>query len=101
MLSRIVVISFILIAGKIILLAQTGSVSVTPAQTVPTAVARPKATLAGHSKNIVAIAFSPDGGTAATGSEDGIVHLWSTKTRERLTTLSHPGRYESLKIAWS
>ncbi|HUS10652.1 MAG TPA: GntR family transcriptional regulator [Pyrinomonadaceae bacterium] len=40
------------------------------------------ATLSGHSKNIINFAFSPDGETVATGSEEGIARLWNTRTGE-------------------
>lgn len=48
---------------------------------------KPKVALKGHTKRITAVAFSPDGKTIATGSEDHIVKLWNTSSLRLLTTL--------------
>jgi WD40 repeat protein len=42
------------------------------------------ATLKGHSKSITSVAFSPDGKTLATGSDDETLKLWDTRTRQEL-----------------
>ena len=44
------------------------------------------ATLNGHAGNVTSIAFSPDGGTLATASEDGLVLLWDVNAQTRLDT---------------
>ena len=108
---RIIVIAIVLGAAEIILPAQpapaVGTFAALPTArslaqlSPPRAALRLTATLSGHAKDIVEIAFSPDGETVATGSEDGLVRLWNTRTGERLATLSHAGRYEALKIVWS
>jgi WD40 repeat protein len=45
------------------------------------------ARLVGHTKDIVALHFSPDGKTLASGSMDGTVKLWDVTTSEELLTL--------------
>jgi WD40 repeat protein len=44
--------------------------------------------LAGHNKPINSVAFSPDGQTLASGSQDGSVKLWDVKSGKELLTLS-------------
>ncbi len=36
--------------------------------------------LTGHTKRVVAVAFSPDGRTVLTGSYDGTARLWNVDT---------------------
>jgi WD40 repeat protein len=51
-----------------------------------------KATLVGHKKAARSVAFSPDGGTIATGSEDRSVMLWDVETGQSQTVLTgHTG----------
>ncbi|KAI7976406.1 hypothetical protein EIK77_000231 [Talaromyces pinophilus] len=44
-------------------------------------------TLEGHSAQVSSIAFSPNGQTLASGSHDGTIKLWDTKTGSELQTL--------------
>jgi hypothetical protein len=45
------------------------------------------------------LAFSPDGRTMASGSEDNNVILWDVLTGEDLMTLKHNGRVEALRFS--
>jgi serine/threonine protein kinase len=47
-----------------------------------------RATLQGHSGPILSVAFSPDGQTLATGSDDTTLRLWDAATGQENTTLS-------------
>jgi len=44
-------------------------------------------TLQGHSSQVHAVAFSPQGHILASGSDDASLRLWDTKTRQCLSTL--------------
>ena len=48
-----------------------------------------KVKLAGHTKRITAIVYSPDGTTIATASRDSTVRLWDADTGKHKTTLKH------------
>jgi WD40 repeat protein len=60
---------------------------------------RPR-TLKGHSGSVMAVAFTPEGTTLASGSRDGTVKLWDPQTGALRQTLTGPkARIESLAYA--
>jgi WD40 repeat protein len=71
------------------------------AQTSPPHFARTRATLNGHTGDIVEIVFSPDGGMLATGAEDGTVRLWDAETGALKATLKLTKSLDSVAIRWS
>ena len=44
-------------------------------------------TLVGHSDDVNSVAFSPDGKTVVSGSEDNNIKLWSVETGQEMKTL--------------
>src|SRR6185295_1295923 len=56
--------------------------------------------LRGHGRDVVAVAFSADGGRVATGSSDETVRLWNTESGAALAVLQ--GAASSIEdVAWS
>ena len=55
------------------------------------------ALLAAHKPPCTSLAFSPDGSTLATGSEDGKIRVWDPETGQQKTTLAgHKNRIDGL-----
>src|SRR5262245_7074643 len=52
------------------------------------ATGRPLQTMTGHTANVYATAFSPDGRLLASGGDDAVVKLWETVTGREVATLS-------------
>jgi len=60
----------------------------------------PVQVLCGHTDQVGALAFAPDGHVLASGSHDGTVRLWDPATGEELATLQgHTGRVTSVAFA--
>jgi RNA polymerase sigma factor (sigma-70 family) len=61
---------------------------------------RPRATLAGHSDGVFAMAFFADGRGLATAGGDRVIRLWDTATGQTTGTLSgHRHKIESLAVS--
>ena len=53
-------------------------------------------TLRGHQSDVDGLAWSPDGKTLATGSNDGVIKLWNPATGKERLTLRGAGVIESI-----
>ena len=57
-------------------------------------------TLSGHAKGITSVAFSPDGGTLASGSSDKTIRFWDAVTGTHIRTFSgHAGGVTSVAFS--
>ncbi len=54
--------------------------------------------LQGHTSLVMSVAFSPDGQTLASGSQDETIKLWDVDTGECLKTLRATRPYEGMNI---
>ena len=77
--------------------ATTAPVTTAPVTTVPPTplpLGSGLAVLKGHTSYVLAVAFSPDSKTLASGSEDGTIKLWTmagSKTTEKSSLTGHTG----------
>jgi len=60
---------------------------VTPASPLAAQEAKLRDTLKGHTSHVGSVAFSPDGRTLASGSEDNTIKLWNVATGKNTATL--------------
>jgi WD40 repeat protein/tRNA A-37 threonylcarbamoyl transferase component Bud32 len=60
----------------------------TPSPQVPWQNAALVATLTGHSSSVYSVAFSPDGHTLASGSNDNTIKLWDVQNQRQIATLT-------------
>jgi WD40 repeat protein len=56
------------------------------------AAGKPVQTFRGHTAGVFAVALSPDGRRALSGSQDGTMRLWDVKTGEAQRVFQRPGR---------
>ena len=61
----------------------------------------PTRTLEGHAQSVWVVAFSPDGQTLASGSDDDTVRLWSPATGAMTRRLAGHTEPTSWSVAWS
>ncbi len=72
---------------NILQLAPEGTVTSIPAEAEGIPSEQHKLALEGHTHYVLAVAFSPDGRTLASGSRNGKIRLWDTDTGEHKLTL--------------
>ena len=63
------------------------------------AASRMVTTLYGHTSQIAALSFSPDGSMLATGSSDKTIRIWDTSTWKLLKTLVHSSLVQTVRFS--
>ena len=74
-------------SGNILQLTPDGTVTSSLAKVEGVPSDPHKLALEGHRDNVLAVAFSPDGSTLASGSRDRTIRLWDTETGQHKLTL--------------
>ena len=74
-------------SGNILQLTSDGTVTSSLAEVEGVPSDHHKLTLEGHRSDVLAVAFSPDGSTLASGSRDRTIRLWDTETGQHKLTL--------------
>ena len=74
-------------SGNILQLTPDGTVTSSLAEVEGVPSDDHKLTLEGHRDDVLAVAFSPDGNTLASGSRDRTIRLWDTETGQHKLTL--------------
>src|SRR5262249_51349969 len=59
----------------------------------PLSAQQPRATLHGHTEQVLCVAFSPDGKTLASGGADNTIRFWEVATGKELATLEKAAEF--------
>jgi WD40 repeat protein len=90
------------VSGQILkAIASVGVIALVPSVPLSAQEAKPRATLQGHTREVLSLAFSADGKILASGSADQSAKLWDVATGANTTTLKEAGAYGWCTVALS